>query len=249
MKVAFLSDIHSNFPALCAALRRVDRFGVGSIVVAGDLIGRGPHPVEVIRLLREQGVKAIRGNVENRLLDLRSKKKDFKKLVKKKKSKMAWTALQLTESEWAYLEALPQCLRLRLGDLNALVVHGSPVSDMDYIYPSITSSALKKKLRATLQGRFQDTQKGALTDTCDILVCGHSHIPFTKVTAGVRVVNSGTVGLPVDGDPRGSFAICDVTSPESIRCRIVRFSYPVKDVIHDIEERDVPGISPEDYLS
>ena len=56
MKVAFLSDIHANFPALCAALKRIDRLKVDTIVVAGDIIGRGPHPVEVIRLLRKRDV-------------------------------------------------------------------------------------------------------------------------------------------------------------------------------------------------
>ncbi len=53
MKVAFISDIHANFTALCQALETADRLGVEKVVAAGDLIGRGAHPVEVIRMLAE----------------------------------------------------------------------------------------------------------------------------------------------------------------------------------------------------
>ncbi len=237
MKVAFISDIHANFPALCAALNRIDRIKVDSIIVAGDIIGRGPHPVEVIRRLKSQEVMAIRGNVENRLVELHSHGKKLAKFLRKKKSKLAWTARQLTNFEWTYLEDLPQQMELELNGFDTLVVHGSPLSDSDCIYPSITATALKRKLQETSPAR-----------STQILVCGHSHIPFSKSVAGMRIINCGSVGLPVDGDPRGSFAVCELTQPKTIRCRIVRFSYPVQDVVQDVEDRGVPGIGRSDYF-
>jgi putative phosphoesterase len=238
MKVAFLSDIHANFPALSAALTRIERLQVDTIIAAGDIIGRGPHPVEVIRSLKTQKIRAIRGNIENRLVELRSEPKELAKFLKKKKSKLAWTAQQLTDAAWSYLAGLPRQLELELDGFKTLVVHGDPLSDTEYIYPSITPRALKRKLR----------ERPSPLST-QILVCGHTHIPFTKSVAGIRVVNCGSVGLTVDGDPRGSFAVCELSRPKRISCRIVRFSYPVRDVIQDIEERGVPGIGRSDYFS
>jgi predicted phosphodiesterase len=114
MKVAFLSDIHANFPALSAALARIERLKVDTIIAAGDLIGRGPHPVEVIRSLKSQNIRAIRGNIENRLVELHSDRKKLAKFLKKKKSKLAWTGRQLTDTEWSYLERLPRKMMLEL---------------------------------------------------------------------------------------------------------------------------------------
>jgi predicted phosphodiesterase len=91
-----------------------------------------------------------------------------------------------------------------------LLVHGSPLGDTDYVYPSLTARALAAKLGAARP---------------DVLACGHSHIPFTRRIAGVRVVNAGSVGRPVDGDPRGSYALVELDRGALARARIVRFPY------------------------
>jgi predicted phosphodiesterase len=109
---------------------------------------------------------------------------------------------------------------------------------MENIYSSITSRALKQRLLERPEAL-----------STQLLVCGHTHIPFVKSVAGIRVINCGSVGLTVDGDARGSFAVCELTPPKTIRCRIIRFSYPVRDVIQDVEERGVPGIGRSDYFA
>lgn len=234
MKVAFFSDIHANFPAVCEALNVASRQGATSVVVAGDMIGSGPHPVEVMRLLQERGVQAIRGNVDNAVLAIRKSKKLRKKLAKKKsRAHLAWTAAQLGENELKWLTALPAELRLEYHGLRVRVVHGTPQSDEDYLYPSITAEGLRAMLGE---------------DQPEVLVAGHSHIPFAKVVAGVRVINCGSVGRPVDGDPRGSFVLADFTDPKNWHCHIVRFTYPVSDLVADIEARKVPGAEGSDFL-
>ena len=80
MRVAFLSDIHANFPALCRALEWAQRNRADRVVCAGDIVGHGPHPTEVIRLLVEQNVEAILGNVDRKVLALL---KTPKKLTKR----------------------------------------------------------------------------------------------------------------------------------------------------------------------
>jgi len=85
VKVLFLSDVHANFPALWRALEAARRRGAERVVCAGDLIGFGPHPVEVLRLLRERGVLCIRGNMERKVLGLLAESpRRLRKLLSKK---------------------------------------------------------------------------------------------------------------------------------------------------------------------
>jgi putative phosphoesterase len=232
VKVAFLSDVHANFPALCAALETAQRLGAATVVVAGDLVGSGPHPVEVIRLLMQRGVRAIRGNVERKLLELGSSGKKLKSLLDKRRTgHVAWTALQLGQPEREWLAALPERLELTLGGAAVRVVHGSARSDGEYIYPSVTARALPAMAGEPLPR---------------VLVCGHSHLPFTRRVAGIRVVNCGSVGRPVDGDPRGAFALVDFDAGPAARATLLRFAYPVAETMCDLASRGVPGAVPEE---
>jgi putative phosphoesterase len=226
VRVAFLSDVHANFPALCAALETAQRLGATSVVAAGDLVGSGPHPVEVVRLLMQRGVRAVRGNVERKVLDLARGGKKLKRLLEKRRTgHLAWTAMQLGEPEIAWLAALPERLDLTLGGAAVRVVHGSARGDDEYVYPSVTASVLPAM---------------AGDPRPHLLICGHSHIPFTRRIAGIRVVNCGSVGRPVDGDPRGSLAIVDL-GDGSPRALLVRFAYPVEETMRDLAARGVPG--------
>jgi predicted phosphodiesterase len=234
MRVAFLSDIHANFPALCAALERARLLGVSRHIVAGDVIGSGPHPVEVIRLLRERDALVLQGNVERKVLSLRGSEKHRKKWLKKRSAAhLAWTARQLSEAEWEWLAALPGELHLALNTVGVQVVHGTPRSDDEYVFPSVTAEALR--------GMAVDAR-------AKVLVCGHSHIPFTKLVAGIRVINCGSVGRPVDGDPRGAFVLADFSRPAAVRSHVVRFRYAIDDLAADLAARKVPGALADEYV-
>ena len=233
MRIVFLSDIHGNFPALCRALELARRNRADRVVCAGDIVGHGPHPTEVVRLLVEQEIEAILGNVDRKVLGLlQAPKKLKKRLEKKTHAPAAWTALALGEAERAWLEGLPKQLRFSAAGADVWVVHGSPLSDTDYIFPSITARALAAKLGE---------------ERPRVLVCGHTHIPFTKRIGGMRVINCGSVGRPYDGDPRGALALGDFLGRGQVHCRIVRFAYPVESVITDIRARGAKGIEPQEY--
>ncbi len=233
MRVVFLSDVHANFPALCRALEWAQRHRADRVICAGDIVGHGPHPTEVVRLLVEQQIEAILGNVDRKVLALlESPKKLRKRLEKKAHAPAAWAALALGDAERAWLATRPAELRLAAEGVDIQVVHGSPLSDMDYIFPSITAHALAAKL-----GRARP----------HLLVCGHSHIPFTRRIAGVRVVNCGSVGRPIDGDPRGALASCELLGRGRVTCRIVRFAYPVEPLLSDLQARGAAGVVAEEY--
>lgn len=239
MKIAFLSDIHANLPALRAALEVADRAGVDRVVVAGDVVGDGPHPVEVIAQLLQRPVMAIRGNVDRKVLELGTKPGRLKKRLErggKQKRNRAWTALRLLDApeERAWLAELPAECSLDLEGRSVLVVHGSPQGDTDYLYPSLTPLGL----RAKLEGREERPS---------LLVSGHSHVPFVRDVDGVVVVNCGSVGRPADGDRRGSLALVEVDSGNGMRAEIVRFPFSVDSVTEAIAARGVPGVDPEEY--
>jgi putative phosphoesterase len=240
MRIAFISDIHANLPALEAALLAADELGAERVVVAGDLVGDGPHPVEVIARLREEGAACIRGNVDRQVLELALGEKKLRKTVRSgngQKSNRAWAALRLRHSpaELEWLSALPAELRLRAGEHEVLVVHGSPRGDTDYVFPSLTAPALAGKLEPL------DGPRPA------VLVCGHSHVPFARDVDGVLVVNCGSVGRPADGDPRGTFALVESDGSRGPRARLIRFRYPLDALLADLQEREVPGIDPDEY--
>ncbi len=233
MRVAFLSDVHANLPALCRALESARRNGAEALFCAGDLVGGGPHPTEVVRLLMEREIPCILGNVDRKVLSLGRDSKRLRRRIREGRgAAAAWAALSLGEAERAWLSSRPAELRLALGAADAWIVHGSPLSDEDYLYPSLTPRALGPRLGG---------------ERPDLLVCGHTHIPFARAVGAVRVVNCGSVGRPIDGDPRGSYALCDFGGGGRVQSRIVRFTYPVEALVADLESRGVPKGHPAFY--
>ncbi len=105
------------------------------------------------------------------------------------------------------------------------MVHGSPVSAEDTIYPSITRRGLEKKLCG---------------DRPDILICGHTHIPFVKRIGGILVVNCGSAGHPVDGDPRPSYALVEVGRKAGPGGHIVRFEYDRDRTLAGLKKTSLP---------
>ena len=240
MRIALLSDIHANLPALRAALEVASGRGVDRIFVAGDTVGDGPFPAETIDLLRgDERVEVVRGNVDRQVSEEATSKK--KKLLKRladgkpRRQNRVWTALELKREQREWLEGLPQQIDTELEGTRLLVVHGSPLSDTDYIYPSLTQQGLRSKL---------ESHDGLIPD---VLVSGHSHIPFVNVVERTTVVNCGSVGRPADGDPRGSLALLELGPNQPPQAEIVRFDYPIDEVREAIRDRNTPGITAQEY--
>jgi predicted phosphodiesterase len=63
-RIAVITDIHGNLPALEASLAAIEMIGVGEIYCGGDLVGYGPHPNEVCALIEERGIRTIYGNYD-----------------------------------------------------------------------------------------------------------------------------------------------------------------------------------------
>ena len=225
--MAFVSDIHGNLPALEAAVMDAKARGAGKIVCAGDMTGYGPFPDEVCRFLEERRIPSIIGNYDRKVIDVTNQGSSAAAGMKQKKRKiLLWTGAHLDVRSRRYLASLPEHLTLRLpGGHHLLVVHGSPLSMDDAIYPSITRRGLEVKVGGVRP---------------DVLVCGHTHIPFVKRIGGVLIVNCGSAGHPVDGDPRPAYALVNAEEGAVPRGRIVRFEYDRTWTIKALEKTSLP---------
>jgi putative phosphoesterase len=233
MLIAFISDIHGNLPALKAAVIDAKKRGVTQIVCAGDIVGYGPFPNEVCEYLKTNEIRSISGNYDIKVLAvIKDGKSSIESLPKKKRELVMWTANHLAKPAQRFLGGLPVSLKEELnGGLNLLVVHGSPVSNDDDIYPSITPKGLETKLKKACP---------------DILVCGHTHIPFVKSVSGMLIVNCGSVGQPVDGDPRPAYAIIAIDG-KSAHGRIIRFEYNIEEIIKALKNTSLPKALQKDF--
>ena len=234
MLMACFSDPHGNLPALEAAFRDAEKKGAQRMVCAGDITGYGPFPDDVCRFLEEQAIPAIIGNYDQKVIDVAGKGESVAAGMKPKKSEiLLWTVDHMSSQSLRYLESLPDHLDLHCeGGKKILVVHGSPVSADDAIYPSIT--------RPSLEAKLGDARP-------DVLLCGHTHIPFVKLLGGILVVNCSSTGHPVDGDPRPAYALISLDAGLQPHGHIVRFDYDRERTIAALSETSLPKALARDF--
>jgi putative phosphoesterase len=180
VRVAAISDIHGNLPALEAVLAEVDGEGVDEIVVAGDT-AHGPWAAEIVDLLLERGARCVRGNADREVVNRSDR---FGPLA-------PWSADRLGERRLGVVASWPLTVELSIDGLgDVLVCHSTPTSD-DPIYTRITSDE-------DLVGIFDGV-------AADVVVCGHTHVQYDRtLSSGLRVVNAGSVGMPYEG-ARGAY--------------------------------------------
>ena len=182
MRVAAISDIHGNLPALEAVIGDIEREQVDVIVVAGDSFS-GPWPSEVLDLLAEVGALAVHGNADR--LDV----------IRAADGALGdWNEARLGEAQLAVAAAWPLTMELDIDGLgNVLVCHATPYSD-EPIYTRITPDDELVELLGPVDA--------------DALVCGHTHMQYDRLlSSGLRVVNPGSVGLPYEGQPGAYWAL------------------------------------------
>jgi diadenosine tetraphosphatase ApaH/serine/threonine PP2A family protein phosphatase len=219
MRVALISDIHSNLHALQAVLAEIENRRPDSIFALGDLVGYNAFPCEVLEIIASKKIPSIMGNhdivccgLENPIW--------FNAAAREA---ALWTRSKLPKQYREYLNRLPNDAMVQP---DIFAVHGSPLSRDDYIMD------LMDALKA-----FQELPDQSIR----ICLYGHTHLPalfsehgpsLDSAGAGKHAlfprnryfINPGAVGQPRDGDPRASFAILDT---EELSFEIVRVDYDI----------------------
>ena len=188
MPTALLYDIHGNLAALEAVLADAEREGATGFLLGGDYATFGPWPLETVERLDGLPLVArIRGNVERWLREEPDVPEEARELVT---AAVAAVREALGPELIERLYALPE-----RADLDGILVcHGSPLSDVESFAPEPQP----------------DEERLLLGETGRTIMFGHSHQQFERPgPSGTRLVNPGSVGMPLDGDPRGAWALYD----------------------------------------
>ena len=132
-----ITDIHGNLPALEAALGRIDELGIPATYCGGDLVGYGPWPNEVCRLLADRGIPTIYGNYDYAIArddeDCGCAYTDPHDRELGERS-IAWTLDHTDRASKDYMRGLPFDLRFDLAGKRVRLVHGSPRNVNEYLF-------------------------------------------------------------------------------------------------------------------
>lgn len=210
MKIAALADVHGNMPALEAVLADAARQGVDAFIVAGDVTS-GPEPQAAVNAVRSLPGWTIRGNHEAYYLDYQRGTMPLGPAESKQWAPMRWSYEQLTPETLAYLASLPeQRVVTPAPGAPIHVVHGSPHSDRESLYPDRVPTALDVHARAgALPHRDTIPPLGERIAGIEapVLICAHTHIPWVQRENGCLVINTGSAGMSLTGDPRAYYAL------------------------------------------
>jgi putative phosphoesterase len=194
-RVAVITDIHANLPALHAALARIEELGIADVYCGGDLVGYGPHPNEVCALIAERGIHTIYGNYDYAIArDLDDCGCAYITPHDREigQRSVEWTLAHTDQAAKDYMRELPFDLRFDVGATAVHLVHGSPRKVNEYLFEDKPASLYERL---------------AAAEEADTLVFGHTHRPWMREHGGVLFVNCGSVGKPKDGDRRAAFAV------------------------------------------
>ena len=227
-RVAVITDIHGNLPSLEAALARIDELGIEEVYCGGDLVGYGPHPNEVCRLVQERKIPTIYGNFDWAIARdeedcgcayVTQHDRDLGQLS------IAWTLEHTDQRSKQFMRELPFDRRFELAGRRVRLVHGSPRKVNEYLFE-------EKPART-----FERIAAGA---DCEVLVFGHTHKPWVREHGGVLFVNCGSIGKPKDGDPRAGFAILEERG-DAVRAEIERVGYDAEAVAAEVRAAGLPA--------
>ena len=197
MRIAAISDIHGNLPALEAVLADVAGRGADLVVQLGDAVSGPLWPADTAALLRSLDLPCVRGNHDRALAG------DPADIVYETDR---FTIARLTAQDLQWLRGWP--LTRRIGD-GVLLFHATPDDDDTYLLEDPASGYAQLRPPAEIGRRLQGVD-------ARLMICGHTHVPrVLRLADGRTVVNAGSVGLPAYTDDTGGFHRHENGSPHA----------------------------------
>jgi putative phosphoesterase len=222
MKLAIISDIHSNLEALQAVLAHIDSMNVSAVYCLGDIVGYGANPDECVEVMRSRNIQSVAGNHDKAVIGEIS----VEYFSEAARRGVEWTRSNISSRNIEFLSGLSYQLQVD----NALLVHSSPDSPESFRYLFDQDDA--------------EESFGVLKET--ICFVGHTHRPTIFCEDGITqildrgkryIVNVGSVGQPRDGNWRSCFALYDT---EQFSVNYIRVDYDVESTIQKIIAAGLP---------
>lgn len=230
MKFAVVGDIHGNKYALESVLEHIENKNVDFVVSTGDLVGYMPYPNEVIDIIRSHKIIAVQGNHDKVISE--SKNISLEELNAmsiqdiQKNASAAYTNWCINEANRKFLRNLCAELVIKIGNKTIMIVHGSPLRIDEYLFKN-------EEYLIEISEKVQ----------ADIIICGHTHIPYFVKVNEKWFVNAGSVGKPKHGDGRSTYVIVEIDiEKEEVTCSIEKVEYNVSQMIKDIEKNPMISV-------
>ena len=227
MILLVISDIHGNYHALDSVMKEVK---YDAMLCCGDLVVDYPFPQQCIRALKDNCAYICSGNNDynvahdQKASDYISQK--YAHLAKDLDRNTDLTAALISDDAKCYLRELPRECRFVLDGVSFYMNHTVPHLSLHHYLDKNTP-------RSELAGYYQDIQT-------EVIVTGHTHIPYVKNFGDRILVNPGSVGQPRDGDPRASFATFDTATR---RLKLGRLEYDIKETSEYLRKLNFPEYS------
>jgi putative phosphoesterase len=231
VRIAVLSDIHGNLPALTAVRKAIDAARPDYVAICGDLVFNGPDPAGTLALVKElerAGAFITCGNTDLAVAD-----GDYAAAFpwfpdgppESYRVAAEWARDQIGDDGVDYLRRLPSERRLRVGDDLVLFCHASPGSLTDGLGADLDAVVTMERVSGT---------------DARVIACGHTHIPEVREVGWRTIVNDGSAGYVFDGDPTASWALIEIEDA-AVKAEIHRTSYDVMEAANAMSARGLPG--------
>ena len=216
MKVAVLSDIHSNYYAFKACYEDAIKCGAEMFIFLGDYVSDLSEPQRTMDLVYEIGFKyptvCLRGNREGYMLDCESGRSSFTR--GSKSGSLLFTYEHLRKKDMEFIRGLRISDTIEIEGVRIEIAHAAMDNDRFYF----------------------DNNDGHTADIfpqmkCDYLLTGHSHKQYIQQNAGRTIINPGSVGIPQYGTRKPKYALLDVADG-TVSCEFREVPYDMTDAIH-----------------
>ncbi|OON97573.1 MAG: hypothetical protein ATN36_02930 [Epulopiscium sp. Nele67-Bin005] len=218
MKLAFFSDIHGNVEAFKAVIEDIRSKDIDfeNVFCLGDSVGYGPRPNEVINLIRDLKITSVLGNYDSAVASNMS-------TPSRTNNAYDWTVAYLTPENKEFIRNFEDGISVVRNKKSFFLRHGSLFSNSEYIFEDDTQRQMD-------MAHYLDE---------DVIVMGHTHLPYAKEVNGKIFINTGSVGKPKDGDNRACY--CVVNVEDEISVEFFRLDYDIDKVIEEINQSELPN--------
>ena len=204
MRIAIVSDIHGNLPALEAVAADIKRHGADLVVNLGDSLSGPLLPLETAQYLMSVGWLCLAGNHERQILTHSAQQRS---------ASDAYAYSQLSESELAWLRTQQATHQL---SEDVLLCHGTPTSDTQYFLENAIEGGTRPAFDTEIESRLAGVH-------AKVVACGHTHIArAVRSRTGQLLCNPGSVGLPAYDDSHPVNHVVETGSPDARYAMIER---------------------------
>jgi putative phosphoesterase len=224
-RIAVISDIHANLHALRSVIQHARQQNVDEIWNAGDSIGYGAFPDEVMDFIIAEQVLSIQGNYDTKVLKVPKKKNSWGSSKNPIKwQAMYWAYQNLKKKNRKILAGFPVDIKLNRLGWKIILLHGSPATNEEPLLAETPEDRLRE-----LAGMVEE----------NVIICGHSHQAFFRKVGDKYFLNPGSVGRQDDGDPRASYTILDL-HVDSLQVSVHRIAYDYEEAAQAIRINGLP---------